>query len=163
MVHVFQMLCPGCVSRGIPQAQKVAALFDTPDLVVLGLHSVFEHHAAMEPHALQAFLHEYRINFPVGIDAPGEDSDPRPLTMRRYGMQGTPTTLLIDGAGRLRRHLFGGHEDLLLGAEIQTLLLELSAVESDAKTNQPAVAASEEHTVRPNAERAACGEEGCSL
>ena len=24
LLHAFQMLCPGCVSRGIPQAQRVA-------------------------------------------------------------------------------------------------------------------------------------------
>lgn len=27
VVHAFQMLCPGCVSHGIPQAQRVAELF----------------------------------------------------------------------------------------------------------------------------------------
>ncbi|MCC6774986.1 MAG: TlpA family protein disulfide reductase, partial [Gemmatimonadaceae bacterium] len=37
---------------------------------------------------------------------------------------GTPTTVLIDARGRLRRQLFGVHDDLLLGAEIGTLLVE---------------------------------------
>ena len=34
------------------------------------------------------------------------------------------STLLIDARGRLRRQVFGVHDDLLLGAGIQTLLLE---------------------------------------
>lgn len=136
MVHAFQMLCPGCVVRGLPQAQRVAELFKQAPLTVVGLHTVFEHHDAMPPHALRAFLYEYRIRFPVGVDAPGEDGDPIPRTMRAYGMQGTPTTILIDAEGRLRSHVFGGHDDLLLGAELQTLLSECaSSAPSDAPAN----------------------------
>ena len=44
--------------------------------------------------------------------------------MRAYGMQGTPTAILIDAEGRLRSHAFGEHDDLRLGAEIATLLAE---------------------------------------
>lgn len=124
VLHAFQMLCPGCVARGIPQAQRVAELFTGAPLAVVGLHTVFEHHAAMEPESLRAFLHEYRVRFPVGVDAPGPAGDPLPRTMRAYAMEGTPTTVLIDARGRLRRQVFGIHDDLLLGAEIGTLLLE---------------------------------------
>lgn len=125
LLHAFQMLCPGCVAHGIPQAQRVARLFEGAPLVVIGLHTVFEHHAAMGPESLRAFLHEYRVQFPVGIDAPGAYGDPIPRTMRAYAMQGTPTTILIDARGRLRRQVFGIHDDLLLGAEIGTLLAEV--------------------------------------
>lgn len=124
LVHAFQMLCPGCVARGIPQTQRVAEAFEDTPLAVVGLHAVFEHHAAMTETSLRAFLHEYRIHFPVGIDAPSNDANPTPQTMRAYGMRGTPTTLLFDARGRLRRHVFGVHDDLLLGAEIQELLTE---------------------------------------
>ncbi len=125
VVHAFQMLCPGCVSHGIPQAQRVAELFARAPLTVVGLHTVFEHHEAMGVEALRAFVHEYRIRFPVGVDAPGPDGDAMPRTMRAYGMQGTPTLVLIDAEGRRRRQVFGTHDDLLLGAEIGTLLAEL--------------------------------------
>lgn len=127
VVHAFQMLCPGCVSHGIPQAQRVAELFARAPLAVVGLHTVFEHHGAMSVDALRVFLQEYRIRFPVGVDAAGPDGDPLPRTMRAYGMQGTPTTVLIDAQGRRRRQVFGVHDDLLLGAEIGTLLAELGA------------------------------------
>lgn len=125
LVHAFQMLCPACVAHGIPQAQRVAELFESEPLTVIGLHTVFEHHEAMGSASLRAFMHEYRVRFPVGIDAPGPDGDPIPRTMRAYGMQGTPTTLMIDATGRLRRQVFGVHDDLLLGAEIGTLLSEV--------------------------------------
>ncbi len=127
LLHAFQMLCPGCVARGIPQAQRVAELFAGAPLTVVGMHTVFEHHEAMRVESLRAFLHEYRVRFPVGVDAPTDDGDPIPQTMRAYAMQGTPTTVLIDACGRLRRQVFGAHEDLLLGAELQALLLEARA------------------------------------
>jgi thiol-disulfide isomerase/thioredoxin len=127
VLEAFQMLCPGCVSRGIPQMQRVAELFARAPLTVIGLHTVFEHHEAMGVDALRVFLREYRIMFPVGVDASGPDGDPLPRTMRAYGMQGTPTTVLIDAQGRRRRQVFGVHDDLLLGAEIGTLLAELGA------------------------------------
>jgi len=124
LAHAFQMLCPGCVLRGIPQAQRVAELFKGAPLVVVGLHTVFEHHDAMRIESLRAFLHEFRVGFPVGIDTPDPDGGRIPQTMRAYNMQGTPTTLLIDARGQLRRQVFGVHDDLLLGAELQTLILE---------------------------------------
>ena len=76
LVHAFQMLCPGCVTHAIPQAIRLHALAEPDDLAVLGLHTVFEHHAAMTPVALEAFLHEYRISFPVGVDQPATARGP---------------------------------------------------------------------------------------
>src|SRR5690606_19654212 len=92
-------------------------------VAVVGLHTVFEHHAAMTPVALEAFLHEYRIGFPVGVDTPSDDG-PIPRTMRAYAMQGTPTLVLIDAEGRLRAQHFGQVPDLALGARIAGLVAE---------------------------------------
>lgn len=117
------MLCPGCVSHGLPQAQRVRQVFRREDVEVVGLHTVFEHHAAMIPVALEAFLHEYRIGFPVGVDMPG-DPGPIPRTMAAYRMRGTPTLLLIDRAGRLRQQHFGQVDDLVLGAQVAMLAAE---------------------------------------
>ena len=126
VLHAFQMLCPACVHHGLPQAQRIQATFAASGVVVIGLHTVFEHHAAMTPVSLQAFLHEYRIAFPVGVDAPSaEASNPIPVTMQAYGMQGTPSLVLIDHNGHLRLHAFGAAEDLALGAAIATLVAEV--------------------------------------
>lgn len=43
-IHAFQMLCPGCVLHGIPQAQRLYETFSQEFVQVLGLHTVFEHH-----------------------------------------------------------------------------------------------------------------------
>ena len=122
LVVAFQMLCPGCVQHGLPQAQKIAEQFSDDEVVVIGLHSVFEHHAAMGPESLEAFLHEYSWPFPVAIDTP--DGVKMPKTMAAYEMRGTPTMLLFDRQGRLRRHYFGHVEDIRLAAELMGLAIE---------------------------------------
>ncbi|MFA7441223.1 MAG: redoxin domain-containing protein [Sphingomonadaceae bacterium] len=121
VVHAFQMLCPGCVQHGLPQAQRIARQFDPAQVAVIGLHTVFEHHTAMTPVALAAFLQEYGIRFPVGVDTPSED-EPLPQTMTAYGMRGTPTLILIDRDGLLRKHSFGVEPDMQVGADIAMLL-----------------------------------------
>lgn len=136
VLEAFQMLCPGCVAHGLPQAMRVHATFPTERVAVVGLHTVFEHHAAMTPIALQAFLHEYRIGFPVGVDAPAAEG-PIPRTMRAYAMQGTPTLALIDADGNLREQHFGQVADLALGARIAGLLAEAEATRDAAGFRSP--------------------------
>lgn len=121
VLHTFQMLCPGCVSHGLPQAKRVRATFSPQDVAVVGLHTVFEHHAVMTPDALGAFLHEYRISFPVGVDIPGSPG-PVPKTMEAYGLRGTPSVLLFDREGALVSRVFGQLEDMSLGAAISALV-----------------------------------------
>jgi hypothetical protein len=118
------MFCPSCVAQTIPQMQQVHAIFPAEEVAVVGLHTVFEHYGVMGPAALALFLHEYRVTFPVGVDRPGEAGDPLPVTMRRYGVGGTPTLLLIDRQGRLRRQTLRHVRHLQLGAEIMSLTRE---------------------------------------
>lgn len=124
LIEAFQMLCPGCVSHGLPQARRVAETFDRRQVAVLGLHTVFEHHSAQGTRtALEAFLHEYRMPFPVGIDMPsGEGGAAK--TMIAYQMRGTPTQILIDKNGNLRKQTFGSVDDMALGAQIMALIAE---------------------------------------
>lgn len=122
-IEAFQMLCPGCVSHGLPQARRIWQTFKRSDVVVLGLHTVFEHHEVMTPEALRVFLSEYRIPFPVAVDRPLPGRS-IPATMGRYQLQGTPSLLLLDRHGRLRHVLFGASEDLTVGVRIGELLAE---------------------------------------
>ncbi|MCC6559842.1 MAG: TlpA family protein disulfide reductase [Xanthomonadales bacterium] len=146
VLEVFQMLCPGCVSHALPQALEIAQTFRAEDVAVVGLHSVFEHHEAMTPVALAAFLQEYRISFPVGIDQAVAGS-PIPATMQAYAMQGTPTTILIDRAGRLRLQHFGRLRDLAIGAQVAALVGE-APLTANASGSTPG---------------AGCDEHGCPL
>lgn len=124
VIEAFQMLCPGCVTTGIPQAQKIRRAFPDDEVAVIGLHTVFEHHEVTGPDALAVFCQEFRVTFPVGIDRHDDPSSPIPSTMRRYGLQGTPSQILIDRNGRLRAVDFGALDDLVVGARIGQLLAE---------------------------------------
>lgn len=147
LIEAFQMLCPGCVSHGLPQASRVHDSFPTELVSVIGLHTVFEHHAAMTAVSLEAFLFEYGIGFPVAVDSAGDQGIPR--TMDAYSMRGTPTLLLIDPAGNLQAQYFGQVPDLRLGAEIATLL---------ADSGKAAVAESGRRQASAD-----CAEDGCTV
>jgi peroxiredoxin len=121
VLEAFQMLCPGCVSGSLPQAKKIRHVFGD-EVAVVGLHSVFEHHEAMREISLRAFVHEYGLDFPIAIDA--HNAFYEPITFTEYEMRGTPTTVLIDRAGRLRAHHFGAVEDMSLARAITQLALE---------------------------------------
>jgi hypothetical protein len=123
LLEAFQMLCPGCVNHGIPLAQRVQRLFPPSDLAVVGIHTVFENHAAQRPEALRVYLKEFRVTFPVAVDRPVEGSS-IPATMRAYDLQGTPSIVLIDREGRVRTSVLGALDDLDLGARIGRLLAE---------------------------------------
>jgi peroxiredoxin len=120
LIHAFQMLCPACVAHGTPQAEKAHRMFRETDLQVIGLHTVFEHHGAMTPEALEAFIHEYGLTMPIGVDEAGDGAIP--VTMGRYGMRGTPTVILIGRDGAIRHHGFGKEDDMVLGVRIAQVL-----------------------------------------
>lgn len=123
VMHAFQMLCPGCVSHGLPQAKAIHDNFSVEEVAVIGIHSVFEHHDVMSPKALQAFIHEYRLTFPIAVDKAGNNGA-IPQTMHRYNMQGTPTLVLIDKQGFIRLNHFGRLSDLFVGAFLGQLTAE---------------------------------------
>jgi hypothetical protein len=122
----FQALCPHSVAGAVPQAQRIFETFEPKDVAVIGLHATFEHHDAFSLAMLKAFIQEYRLKFPIALDQPNPTS-PIPLTMERYKMRGTPSLVLIDRHGLVRKHAFGGVDDLRIGAEIGALTQESEA------------------------------------
>jgi peroxiredoxin len=123
VLHAFQMLCPGCVSHAVPQARRLHEIAKSIEtLAIVGIHTVFEHHAAMSPVSLEAFLHEYKIAFPVAVDRAAADGGPIPQTMAAYGFQGTPSTVVIDREGCVVRSSFGAEDDLVLGLVVGNAL-----------------------------------------
>ncbi len=133
VLAAFQVLCPNSIAIGIPQAQRIHETFAPDDVAVLGLHATFEHHDAFNSAVLKAFIHEYRLKFPIAIDQPNPAS-PIPHTMERYKMRGTPSLVLIDRHGLVRKHAFGSVDDLRLGAEIGALLHETNAAAGVARS-----------------------------
>lgn len=125
VLEAFQMLCPGCVTHSLPQAKRIQQAFAPDEVIVIGLHTVFEHHGVTGPDALRVFLDEFRYTFPVAVAA-HDDGESIPRTMRDYDMAGTPTTVLIDRSGRLRHRFFGALDDLRIGAHLGRLVAEPS-------------------------------------
>jgi hypothetical protein len=130
----FQALCPKSVAVGVPQAQRIHETFEPSDVAVIGLHSTFEHHDAFSIAMLKAFMQEYRVKFPVALDLPSASS-PIPHTMERYNMRGTPSLVLIDKLGLVRKHTFGPVDDLRIGAEIGALTQESAVPASVARSS----------------------------
>lgn len=128
VLAAFQVLCPNSISGGIPQARRIYETFEPTDVAVIGLHATFEHHDAVSWAMLKAFIQEYRLKFPIALDEPNPAS-PIPHTMERYKMRGTPSLVLIDRNGYVRKHAFGAVDDLRIGAEIGALIQEMGAAE----------------------------------
>jgi hypothetical protein len=147
LLHTFQMLCPGCVAYGLPQAERVRQTFPATELAVVGLHTVFEHHAVMNVDALRAFIHEYRWSFPIGVDEPDGHGGPS-RTMTSYGLRGTPSCLVLDRQGRVQFHHFGQIDDLELGALLGRLI------------GSPAAPGTANHA--PQGEAVVCTPAGCN-
>ena len=123
VLTAFQVLCPNSIASGVPQAQRIYETFEPKDVAVIGLHATFEHHDAISAAVIKAFIKEYRLKFPIALDQPNPAS-PIPHTMERYKMRGTPSLVLIDRHGLVRKHAFGAVDDLRIGAEIGALTQE---------------------------------------
>jgi peroxiredoxin len=133
----FQMLCPGCVAHAIPQLKKLHQLFSQAPVTIVGLHTVFEHHDAMQANALKAFIHEYKLQFPIGIDQPSDG--PIPKTMEALRLRGTPSTLIWNADGELCFHEFGHIDDLALGVVIGQLIAQVAQEPSRSKARADAL------------------------
>ena len=62
VIEAFQRLCLACVSHGPPQIKSIWETFAEGPVSVHGL-KMFEHHDAMTPVSLGAFIHKL-INIP---------------------------------------------------------------------------------------------------
>ena len=134
LLVAFQALCPNSIAYGIPQAQRIYETFEPGDVTVIGLHATFEHHEVISTGLVKAFIQEYRLKFPIALDQPSMDG-PIPQTMERYKMRGTPSLILIDKQGLIRKHTFGPVDDLRIGAEIGALTQENAKAVSHARSS----------------------------
>lgn len=122
VLTAFQTHCPGSLKHGLPQAERVAQGFSDDEVVVIGLNTAFEEPEKQTADKLAAFLTEQGLTFPVAKDAANGGDIPK--TMAAYEIQGTPTTLIFDRQGRLRRHYLGRVDDIRLAAEVMAFCME---------------------------------------
>ena len=129
VITAFGSKCKGSLNHALPQAARISKAFEADAVAVLGLHMAFDGKSDVTPVKLAAFAQKHGLTFPIGIDRPDK---PQPATMVAYELQGTPTILLFDRQGRLRRHYLGQVDDLRLGAEIMALSIEPHNAPRDA-------------------------------
>ncbi|MFA5955294.1 TlpA disulfide reductase family protein [Hyphomicrobium sp.] len=122
VVAIWQLVCPGSLKFGLPQAMRLRGAFEDGEVAVFGLHMPFERFDEQTPEKVEAYLSDNGITIPVALDKPSGDGQPE--TMKAYELQGTPALLLFDRQGRLRRHYLGAVDDFRLGAEVMALLIE---------------------------------------
>lgn len=122
VLTAFQTHCPGSLKHGLPQAERVAQGFSDDEVVVIGLNTAFEEPEKQTADKLAAFLTEHGLTFPVAKDTVNGGDIPK--TMAAYEIQGTPTTLIFDRQGRLRRHYLGRVDDIRLAAEVMAFCME---------------------------------------
>lgn len=122
VLAAFQQHCPGSLKHGLPQAARIAGAFSDDEVVVIGLNTPFEQTDKQDKTALEAFVAEHGLAFPVALDKSNGTSLPK--TMEAYEIQGTPSVLIFDRQGRLRRHYLGQVDDLRIGAEVMALTIE---------------------------------------
>ncbi len=122
VVAAFQQHCPGSLKHSLPQAARLAASFSDDEVAVIGLNTPFEQTEKQDKTALEAFVAEHHLSFPIALDKTNGKSLPE--TMEAYEIQGTPTLLIFDRQGRLRRHYLGQVDDFRLGAEVMALTIE---------------------------------------
>lgn len=129
VMTVFQAQCLGSVKHSLPQAERLAAAFNDDQVAVIGLHAAFENQDKQTPADVEALIGKLQLTFPIAIDKPNVKKLPR--TFAAYELQGTPSVLLFDRQGRLRRHYLGQVDDMRLAAEIMAFTLEAANAPRD--------------------------------
>lgn len=122
LLTVFQATCKASVNYALPQAQRLQDAFNEDQVTVLGLHSPFENQDKQLPIDVEKLIGELHLRIPVAIDKPNVKKLPR--TFASYELSGTPSVLLFDRQGRLRRLYLGQVDDVRLGAELMAYSLE---------------------------------------
>lgn len=130
VLGAFQLHCPGSSRHLLPQLARLNQQFARDEVAVIGLNTVFEQADKQKAADVEEFVEQNAIAFPIAVDK--VNGGPLPETMEAYGMQGTPTLLLFDRQGRLRRHYLGQVDDIRIAAEIMAMAIEARDAPRDA-------------------------------
>lgn len=125
VIHFFQLWCPACNQFSLPVFQRWQERYGPRgDILIVGIHTVFEGHEHQTPEHLRQFVKQKGIRYPVGIDAFDTQQPAIPVTMLRFDTGGTPHIAIVDKAGQLRFSHFGRFEPAAVEFFIDRLLKE---------------------------------------
>jgi hypothetical protein len=104
---VFNLECPGCVSRAIPWLKRLATS-DGDRLTLLAIHSAYGHRSLAREGVVPQLVHYASsfaaLPFPVALDLDGSWAE-------GMGAEGTPHWFVWDAAGKLVRSVYGSQEN----------------------------------------------------
>lgn len=114
LLNFWATYCPPCLTE-IPDLVKVADTFVDQPFVVLGV-SLDPGQPVQLQRLLRRFTDRHKINYPVVLD-------PKFTLAHAYGgILAIPTTLLLDGEGRVRKTYVGARPYARFAADIRALL-----------------------------------------
>jgi hypothetical protein len=104
---VFNLECPGCVSRGIPWLKRLAAS-EGERLTLFAVHSAYGHRSLAREAVVPQLTHYAasfaELPFPVALDLDGSWA-------QAMGAEGTPHWFVWDAGGTLVRSVYGSQEN----------------------------------------------------
>lgn len=115
LLNFWASWCPPCVHE-IPSMTRLKTALKGQPFEILAAN------LAEEKPAIQTFLKQHPVNFPVLLD-------PKGSAVQAWQVFAYPSSYLIDGHGKIRYALFGGHEwdDPLTVQKIQSLIEKTTA------------------------------------
>ena len=111
--------CPPCRAE-IPSFVALHKQYQKDGLEVVGI--ALERNADPEP--LKKWLSQNKVEYTIILDAKSEIAGTYAKVPETKGIQGIPTTLLIDRAGKIRQCWVGGVEKKVFGEALKPLLAE---------------------------------------
>lgn len=107
LVMLFNLECPGCISRGVPLVKRLAAAYGERLQVVM-VHTAYGHRRYERDEVVPTLRHFAerfaRLEVPVALDLDGALAE-------AWGAEGTPHWLVYDADGTLARSIYGSQEN----------------------------------------------------
>ncbi|MDG4811479.1 TlpA disulfide reductase family protein [Hydrogenovibrio sp. 3SP14C1] len=115
LLNFWASWCPPCVHE-IPSMTRLKTVLKDQPFEILAAN------LAEEKPAIQDFLKQHPVNFPILLD-------PKGSAVQAWQVFAYPSSYVIDGHGKIRYALFGGHEwdDPLTIQKIQSLIEKTTA------------------------------------
>ncbi|GAB4504662.1 MAG: TlpA disulfide reductase family protein [Anaerolineales bacterium] len=111
LVNLWASWCPPCRAE-MPTLQKMYAEYKDQGFTILAVNMTSQD----DPAAIQPFVQQYGITFPVLLDPNGD-------TARLYELRSLPSSFFLDRQGIIREVVIGGPmAEALLRTRIETLL-----------------------------------------
>jgi len=113
-INYWASWCVPCWQE-TPMLVRLNRELSSKGLAIVGV-AMDERTSGEVPQEVSHFIDALRVPYPIAL--------PAPLSQLSYGMEGLPTTILIDRRGRVARTYIGEIRETILRADVMALLNE---------------------------------------